>query len=154
MSLDCCSNCLSTNADYTTSAVDYGNYINDSLTLNVSTYSTLKTYNKNLIKKYNFAGGFNKIGDDGAVESFYIKKVLYKNPVTVVFWSDGTKTVAKTHGGDSYNPESGLIICVLKKLHGSSNVRSLLSSWVSDEAYSSNSETVVTSKDARKAVKA
>ena len=152
MSFDCCANCSSINTNYTTNDVDYGNYINDSLTLNVSTYSTLKTYNKNLIKKYNFAGGFNKIGGDGSVESFYIKKVLYKNPVTVVFWSDGTKTVAKTHGGDSYNPESGLIICVLKKLHGSSNVRSLLSSWVSEDAYS-NSETVVTSKDARKAVK-
>ena len=147
MSLDCCSNCLSTNADCTTGAVYYDNCNNG------IGYSTLKTYNKSLSKKYNFAGGFNKIGGDGSVESFYIKKVLYKNPATVVFWSDGTKTVAKTHGGDSYNPESGLIICVLKKLHGSSNVRSLLSSWVSEEAYSSNSETVVTSKDARKAVK-
>lgn len=153
MSFDCCANCSSINTNYTTSAVDYGNYSNDSLTLNVSTYGTLKTYNKNLIKKYNFAGGFNKIGDDGTVESFYIKKVLYKNPATVVFWSDGTKTVAKTHGGDSYNPESGLVICVLKKLHGSSNVRNLLKSWVREDAYS-NSETVVTSKDARKADKA
>ena len=147
MSFDCCSNCSSINTDCVTGAVYYDNCSNS------IGYSTLKTYNKSLSKKYNFAGGFNKIGSDGSVESFYIKKVLYKNPVTVVFWSDGTKTVAKTHGGDSYNPESGLVICVLKKLHGSSNVRNLLKSWIREDAYI-NSETVVTSKDARKADKA
>ena len=115
MSFDCCATCSSTTTGLTTKFTDYITYNNDYPALCSTSCRDLKTYNKNLIKKYNFAGGFNKIGGDGSVESFYIKKVLYKNPVTVVFWSDGTKTVAKTHGGDSYNPESGLIICVLKK---------------------------------------
>lgn len=150
MYLDCCSNCLSIDKNSTANAIGYNNSITGFTS--VADYSAVKTLNKSLSKKYNFAGGFNKIGEDGSVESFYIKKVLYKKPVTVVFWSDGTKTVAKTHGDDSYNPESGLIICVLKKLHGNSNVRNLLNSWVSKDAYS-NSETVVMPKDARKASK-
>lgn len=154
MSSDCCATCSSTTPGLTTNFANYITYNNnDRPVLGSTSYRDLKTCNKNLIKKYNFIGGFNKICDDGSVENFYIKKVLYKNPVTVVFWSDDTKTVAKIHGGDSYNPESGLVICVLKKLYGNSNVRSLLNSWVSEDAYS-NSETVVTSKYARKADKA
>lgn len=89
-------------------------------------------------KYFNFAGGFNVAYPDGFFDNFYIERVIYNNPATVVFWSDGTKTISKIHGGDAYSPEVGLILCVLKKIHGSTNTRKLLHQWVPESAYSEN----------------
>ena len=47
-----------------------------------------------------------------------IKKVLYKNPATIVYWSDGSKTVVKCQREDTYNPEKGLAMAILKKING------------------------------------
>jgi len=62
----------------------------------------------------------------------YITKILYREPATIVFWNDGTKTVAKCHGVDKYSPETGLSICCLKKLVGSTAVKRLISDWIPD----------------------
>lgn len=74
----------------------------------------------------------------------YIKKVLYNNPVTVVFWSDGTKTLCKCSKEDIYSKETGLSICVLKKLIGSSNTRKLFYEWLPE-----NDKNLVSLKDVR-----
>ena len=63
-------------------------------------------------------------------EDFYMERVLYNDPVTIVFWSDGTKTVAKCHGGDIYSPEMGLTICIMKKLVGGKTIRELFNDWL------------------------
>ena len=47
-----------------------------------------------------------------------IKKVLYKNPATIVYWSDGSKTVVKCQREDTYDPEKGLAMAILKKMNG------------------------------------
>ena len=47
-----------------------------------------------------------------------IENVMYNDPATIVFWSDHTKTVAKCSGGDTYNPEMGLMVCIAKKYFG------------------------------------
>lgn len=60
----------------------------------------------------------------------YIKRVLYKNPAVVTFWSDGTKTVSKCMEGDTYNPETGLLLNYLKKLQGGNQVNNLLKDWL------------------------
>lgn len=46
-----------------------------------------------------------------------IKKVLYKNPATIVFWEDGSKTVIKCQKNDKYDPEKALVIAILKKMN-------------------------------------
>lgn len=66
---------------------------------------------------------------DPVVNEVYITKVYYNNPATIVFWSDGTKTVTKTHGSDIYSPEVGLMVCCFKKLVGASQFKKLLSDW-------------------------
>lgn len=48
-------------------------------------------------------------------ECLYIKKVIFNNPATIVFWSDGTKTVAKAHGKDKFDKEIGLTVCIAKR---------------------------------------
>lgn len=45
-----------------------------------------------------------------------IEKVTFNNPATIVFWKDGTKTVSKCCKGDTYNKETGLAMCIVRKL--------------------------------------
>ena len=47
-----------------------------------------------------------------------IKKVIFNNPATIVFWKDGTKTVVKCGKNDIYDKEKGLALCIAKKLYG------------------------------------
>lgn len=46
-----------------------------------------------------------------------IDKVIFNNPATIVFWSDGTKTVVKADGED-FDPEKGLAMAIAKKFYG------------------------------------
>lgn len=46
------------------------------------------------------------------------RDVWFRNPATIVFWEDNTKTVVKTRGGEKFDPEKGLAMAILKKLYG------------------------------------
>lgn len=46
-----------------------------------------------------------------------IKKVIFNDPATIVFWSDGTKTVVKCHD-EEFDPEKGLAMAISKKALG------------------------------------
>ena len=48
----------------------------------------------------------------------YIVKVIFHNPATIVFWSDGTKTVVKVQGKERFNKEKGLAMAIAKKALG------------------------------------
>ena len=50
-----------------------------------------------------------------------ITKVTFSDPATIVFWSDGTKTVTKCSHGDTFNKETGLAMCIIRKLCGNRN---------------------------------
>jgi hypothetical protein len=43
-----------------------------------------------------------------------IKKVIFNNPATIVFWADGTKTVVKCGKEDTFDPEKGLAMAISK----------------------------------------
>lgn len=47
-----------------------------------------------------------------------IKNVHFNDPMTIVIWDDGTKTMVKCQGGDLYSEEVGLAICIAKKALG------------------------------------
>ena len=47
-----------------------------------------------------------------------IKTVYFNNPVTVVIWTDGTKSIVRCQEGDNYDPEKGLAMAIAKKLYG------------------------------------
>lgn len=49
--------------------------------------------------------------------SLEIKKVIFNNPATIVFWMDGTKTVVKVTNED-FDPEKGLAMAIAKKAFG------------------------------------
>lgn len=50
--------------------------------------------------------------------SVFLKKVIYNDPATIVFWSDGTKTIVKAQPGDIFDPEKGLAMAIAKKACG------------------------------------
>lgn len=43
------------------------------------------------------------------------EKVILHDPAVVVYWKDGTKTVAKAQN-ERYDPEKGLAMCFVKKM--------------------------------------
>lgn len=68
-----------------------------------------------------------------------IKKVLYKNPATIVFWKDGSKTVIKCQKNDKYDPEKGLAMAFLKKINGNTgSYYKLFKKWLPKEEENDN----------------
>ena len=62
-----------------------------------------------------------------------IKKVIFNSPATMVFWSDGTKTVVKAHN-DDYDPEKGLAMAIAKKALGNEgNYYNVFKKWLPNE---------------------
>lgn len=43
-----------------------------------------------------------------------IKNVIFNDPATIVFWSDGTKTVVKCGKDDTFDPEKELAMAISK----------------------------------------
>ena len=48
----------------------------------------------------------------------FLIRVIYNDPATIAFWSDGTKTVVKAQPGDIFDPEKGLAMAIAKKACG------------------------------------
>lgn len=69
-------------------------------------YNDIKTVDE-LYKRYTKQKFMNKI-----------KNVIFNNPATIVFWSDGSKTVVKCGEGDTFDPEKGLAMALAKKFLG------------------------------------
>lgn len=55
-------------------------------------------------------------GEDIKLE--LIEKVIFNDPATVIIWADGTKTVVKCQDGETYDPEKGLAMALVKKMCG------------------------------------
>ena len=84
-------------------------------------------------KQSRIDNSFGSYYEDDAGNVTYIKEVIYNDPAVVVLWNDGTKTVSKCDCGDNFNPEFGLILCVLKKVIGNDQVSKLLMNWIPDD---------------------
>lgn len=66
--------------------------------------------------------------------SLSIKKVIFNDPATIVFWKDGTKTVVQCRGDDIYDPEKGLAMAISKKVFGNNyNYYKTFKKWVPKE---------------------
>lgn len=52
------------------------------------------------------------------IYNFEIKKVIFNDPATIVFWKDGSKTVVKAQIGETFDPEKGLAMAIAKKALG------------------------------------
>lgn len=65
-----------------------------------------------------------------------VAKVIFNNPATVVFWSDGTKTVVKCSGNDTFDPEIGLAMAICKKAFGNTGAyNEVFKKWVPEASW-------------------
>lgn len=63
-----------------------------------------------------------------------IKDIVFNAPATIVFWSDGTKTVVKSGDYDVYDPEKGLAMAIAKKALGNKgNYYEIFKKWLPEE---------------------
>lgn len=53
-----------------------------------------------------------------SINPFSIKNVYFNDPVTVVMWEDGTKTIVRCGENEEYDPEKGLAMAISKKALG------------------------------------
>jgi hypothetical protein len=59
-----------------------------------------------------------------------IKKVIFNNPATIVYWEDGTKTVVKVAEGDVFDEEAGVAMAHMRKIYGNrKNFKHKLKAW-------------------------
>ena len=82
-----------------------------------------------LIKDPKYSGCFEII-ENNVAKTVHIKRVLFNDPVVVVWWSDGTTTRSKVRGDDKYSPEAGLIYCIFKKIAPKTTIDTLLDEWM------------------------
>lgn len=73
---------------------------------------------KRPIRSGRYPWDIQKTIDKEKKEMFKIKRVLFNNPATIVFWADGDKTVVKAQNGEPYDPEKGLAMAISKKALG------------------------------------
>ena len=60
-----------------------------------------------------------------------IAKVHFNDPMTVVIWEDGTKTVVKCQEGDTFDHEKGIAMAFVKKCNGNTgSYCDLIKEWV------------------------
>ena len=52
---------------------------------------------------------------------FAPKEIIYNDAATIVFWTDGTKTVVKCNENDVYSEYAGFAAAVAKKMYGGAN---------------------------------
>lgn len=53
-----------------------------------------------------------------ATNAAAIKRVIFNPPATIVYWSDGSKTVVKCSEKDVFDPEKGLAMAIAKRCAG------------------------------------
>lgn len=83
---------------------------------------------------YGASSASKKSNSSKAVNPFEIKKVYFNDPVTVVIWTDGTKTIVRCQEGDVYSKETGLALCIAKKALGNKgNFNDVFHKWIPEE---------------------
>lgn len=50
--------------------------------------------------------------------ALFIKRVKFNDPATIVFWSDGSKTVVKCQDNEPFDKEKGLAMAIVKRMVG------------------------------------
>ena len=63
-----------------------------------------------------------------------IKKVIFNDPLTIVLWNNGDKTIVKCQEGDIYDPEKGLAMAICKYVYGNkSRYNKIFKTWLPED---------------------
>lgn len=70
-----------------------------------------------------------------AANTAAIKDVIFAPPATIVYWSDGSKTVVKCSEKDVFDPEKGLAMAIAKRCaNNSGSYYKEIQKWVGEES--------------------
>lgn len=62
-----------------------------------------------------------------------IKKVIFNDPATIVFWEDGSKTIVKCQSNDKYDKMTGFAMACAKYMFGNEgNYYEVFKKWVGE----------------------
>lgn len=61
---------------------------------------------------------YSSYGDCYSSKPLTIEKVIFNDPVTVILWSDKTKTVVRCGENEEYDHEKGMAMAISKKFLG------------------------------------
>ena len=79
-------------------------------------------------------GGVRK--EEPSMNTGLIKNVIFNPPATVVYWTDGTKTVVKCNENDIFDPEKGLAMAIAKRCGSNKgNYYKEIQKWVKKSGY-------------------
>ena len=83
---------------------------------------------------YEFKGRGFRINDDSRGSIPGIKKIIFNDPATIVFWKDNTKTVVQCGDLDIFDPEKGLSMAIAKKALGNKgNYYETIKKWLPED---------------------
>lgn len=64
----------------------------------------------------------------------HIEKVIFNDPATIVLWSNGEKTIVKCGDGETFDPEKGLAMAIVKYVYGNKgNYYEVFKMWLPKE---------------------
>lgn len=67
-------------------------------------------------------------------KNYGIKRVIFKDPLTIVLWNNGDKTIVKCQEGDIYDPEKGLAMAICKYMYGNkSRYNEIFKKWLPED---------------------
>lgn len=65
-----------------------------------------------------------------------IKNVIFNPPATIVFWTDGSKTVVKCNAKEEFDPEKGMVMAIAKRCaNNSDDFYKEIKKWVEKSGY-------------------
>ena len=80
-----------------------------------------------------------------------IKNVIFNPPATIVFWTDGSKTVVKCNAKDEFDPEKGLAMAIAKRCaDNSDNFYKEIKKWVEKSGYKQVDDVKVLAKEIKR----
>ena len=109
--------------------IDYENDIRVNYTPYSDIYNRIASDTLATIKN----GSYIKVPSPKQKAMNSITNVIFNNPATIVFWSDGTKTVVKCDEKDEFDPEKGLAMAICKKHFGGGFYNDIFKKWIPKE---------------------
>lgn len=80
-----------------------------------------------------------------------IKNVIFNPPATIVFWTDGSKTVVKCNAKDEFDPEKGLAMAIAKRCaDNSDDFYKEIKKWVEKSGYKQVDDVKVLAKEIKR----
>lgn len=103
----------------------------ENMTLNELGKYIANEHTRNFVNREWFAGingircetkvDYNGISRRNNMMKYGVKEIIYHDAATIVYWTDGTKTVVKCNENDEYSEYAGFVAAVAKKMYGGAN---------------------------------